>query len=178
MVPSACTCVSLHRLIASASRRSSSPKCSTTCIRFRVRVPVLSEQITCVQPSVSTAVSCRMTALRFAMRVTPIASCTVTTAARPSGIAATARETASMKVSNKDSARKSPLRNSSNRNIKAQIAKTRRLSSLESRFSFCCRGVASSLLIRIASAIFPISVCIPVAVITARPLPYTTLLPI
>ena len=44
--------------------------------------------------------------------------------------------------------------------------------------SFCCRGVASSLLTRIASAIFPISVCIPVAVISTRPLPYTTLLPI
>ena len=39
-----------------------------------------------------------MMALRFDMLVTPMDSTTVTTAARPSGIAATASETATMKA--------------------------------------------------------------------------------
>lgn len=61
-------------------------------------VPVLSEQITCVQPSVSTAVRRRMTAFSRDIFVTPMESTTVTTVASPSGMAATARETATMKV--------------------------------------------------------------------------------
>ena len=76
-----------------SSSFSSSATCSTTVILFWVRVPVLSEQIICVHPSVSTAVSLRMMALRFDMFVTPMESTMVTTAASPSGIAATARET-------------------------------------------------------------------------------------
>ena len=48
------------------------PSCFTTVILFWVSVPVLSEQITCVQPSVSTAVSFRITAFRFDILVTPI----------------------------------------------------------------------------------------------------------
>ena len=74
------------------------PVFCTTVIRFWVRVPVLSEQMTCVQPRVSTAVSRRITALALDILVTPMDSTTVTTVARPSGIAATARETAIMKV--------------------------------------------------------------------------------
>ena len=52
-----------------------------------------------VQPRVSTAVRRRMTALRWLILVTPMDSTTVTTVARPSGMAATARETATIKVS-------------------------------------------------------------------------------
>ena len=84
--------------IPSASKFSSSEKCSTTVILFWVRVPVLSEQMICVQPSVSTAVSLRMIALRFDMLVTPIDSTIVTTVASPSGIAATASDTAIINV--------------------------------------------------------------------------------
>ena len=64
-----------------------------TVISLRVSVPVLSEQITETEPSVSTAGRRRMMALRAAMRCTPIASVMVITAGRPSGIAATARPT-------------------------------------------------------------------------------------
>ena len=64
---------------------------------FCVSVPVLSEQIICVQPRVSTAVSLRIMALRFDILVTPMERTIVTTVASPSGIAATAREIAIIK---------------------------------------------------------------------------------
>ena len=59
-----------------------------TVISLRVSVPVLSEQISDTDPSVSTAGRRRMMALRRAMRCTPIASVIVMIAGRPSGIAA------------------------------------------------------------------------------------------
>ena len=49
-------------------------KISCTVIWFSVSVPVLSEQMTVVLPSVSTAGSLRMIARRAAMRPTPMAS--------------------------------------------------------------------------------------------------------
>ena len=61
---------------------------------FCVSVPVLSVQMTCAQPSVSTAGRRRTSALRRAMRVVPSASTIVVTAGSPSGIAATASATA------------------------------------------------------------------------------------
>ena len=66
---------------------------------FWVRVPVLSEQMTEAQPRVSTAGSFLTMALRLTMRCTPRASTMVTMAGRPSGMAATARETAVMNIS-------------------------------------------------------------------------------
>mmetsp|Transcript_33816 Transcript_33816/g.80058 ORF Transcript_33816/g.80058 Transcript_33816/m.80058 type:complete len:251 (-) Transcript_33816:1125-1877(-) len=68
-----------------------------TDIWLVVSVPVLSEQITEQHPSVSTAGRCRMSALRFAMRRVPSARHVVTTAGSPSGMAATASATASLK---------------------------------------------------------------------------------
>ncbi len=56
-------------------------------------VPVLSEQITDVQPRVSTDGSERTMAFFFAIRREPSARHVVITAGRPSGIAATARAT-------------------------------------------------------------------------------------
>ena len=70
-----------------------------TVISFLVTVPVLSEQITVTEPSVSTAGRRRMMACRRAMRSTPIASVIVSTAGRPSGIAATASPTAARNIS-------------------------------------------------------------------------------
>src|SRR5699024_1490034 len=64
-----------------------------TVIRLQVRVPVLSEQMTLALPRVSTAGRRRMMARFPAIRRTPIASTMVTTAGKPSGIAATARLT-------------------------------------------------------------------------------------
>jgi len=64
-----------------------------TVISFLVRVPVLSEQMTEAEPSVSTAGSLRIKAFRLTMRWTPRAKAIVTTAGSPSGMAATARLT-------------------------------------------------------------------------------------
>jgi hypothetical protein len=66
----------------------------TAVISFLVSVPVLSEQITLTLPSVSTAGSWRMIALLRAMTVVPMARTTVTIAGRPSGMTATAIDTA------------------------------------------------------------------------------------
>ena len=75
------------------------PVSFTTVILFLVKVPVLSEQITLVQPRVSTALILLITALALDILVTPIESTTVTTVASPSGMAATAKDTATIKVS-------------------------------------------------------------------------------
>ena len=56
-------------------------------------LPVLSEQITEMEPSASTEWSFLTIALRFAMRNTPRASVTVVTTGSPSGMAATANDT-------------------------------------------------------------------------------------
>ena len=88
---------SLHRAAHSRASRLLPPGGShsrCTVMRFWVRVPVLSEQITPAQPSVSTAGSFFTMAPRFAMRPTPRASTMVTMAGSPSGMAATARDTA------------------------------------------------------------------------------------
>mmetsp|Transcript_24239 Transcript_24239/g.58093 ORF Transcript_24239/g.58093 Transcript_24239/m.58093 type:complete len:400 (+) Transcript_24239:474-1673(+) len=69
-----------------------------TVISFLVRVPVLSEQMTVTDPSVSTAGSCLMMALRRARVCMASASEMVTTAGRPSGMMATAMETALLKA--------------------------------------------------------------------------------
>ena len=62
-----------------------------------VSVPVLSEQITDVQPRVSTDGSLRTMALFLAIFRVPSARQAVTTAGSPSGMAATARATAILK---------------------------------------------------------------------------------
>jgi len=62
-----------------------------------VRVPVLSEQITVVDPSVSTEGRERTIAFFLAIFMVPRARHVVMTAGRPSGIAATANATAILK---------------------------------------------------------------------------------
>jgi len=69
----------------------------TAVILLRVRVPVLSEQITVVQPRVSTLGRDLTIALFLAICLVPRARHVVMTAGRPSGIAATARATAILK---------------------------------------------------------------------------------
>ena len=68
-----------------------------TVILFVVRVPVLSEQITVVQPRVSTLGSLRTIAFFFAIYLVPSARHVVITAGNPSGIAATASAIAILK---------------------------------------------------------------------------------
>ncbi len=74
-----------------------------TVIAFWVRVPVLSEQITVVQPRVSTAGNFLIIAFLFIIRCTPKAKATVTMAGNPSGIAATAKLIPAMHINNKGS---------------------------------------------------------------------------
>ena len=62
----------------------------TTLSLFCVKVPVLSEHITEHPPSVSTDLSLRITTPFLLIFCTPIAIIIVTTAGKPSGIAATA----------------------------------------------------------------------------------------
>ena len=81
---------------------------SRAVILFRVRVPVLSEQIADVDPSVSTAGSRLTMALRRAISRVPIDSSAVTTAGSPVGIAATARATPVTNRVSKDSPRARP----------------------------------------------------------------------
>ena len=71
-----------------------------TVIWFKVSVPVLSEQMTVADPSVSTATSFRTMELRRAIARMPIDSTTVTTAGRPFGREATAAAIASINRSN------------------------------------------------------------------------------
>jgi hypothetical protein len=61
---------------------------------FVVRVPVLSLQMTVVHPNVSTEGRDLTMAFRRAILLVPRAKHVVTTAGRPSGMAATARATA------------------------------------------------------------------------------------
>ena len=68
-----------------------------TDIWLVVRVPVLSEQMTDVQPSVSTDGRLRTIAFFLAIRRVPSARHVVMTAGRPSGMAATANATAILK---------------------------------------------------------------------------------
>ena len=71
----------------------------TTVISFWVSVPVLSEQMTVVQPRVSTAGSLRIRACRRIIFCIPRARQMVTTAGSPSGTAAMAKLTAVIKSS-------------------------------------------------------------------------------
>ena len=73
----------------------------TTIISISVSVPVLSEQMRDTEPSVSTAGSRRMMALRWAMRCTPIASVIVMIAGSPSGMTETAMPTTAWKSATK-----------------------------------------------------------------------------
>ena len=168
-LPSSST-ASLHRAIAVASS-SVGPVCSTTVILFWVSVPVLSEQMTWVQPSVSTAVSRRITAWCLLMLVTPMLSTTVTTVASPSGMAATARDTATMNVLSTVSSVNSPATTRSKIKMNTQMPSTSLLMVLPSSFSFRCKGVCSCSVWASTPAILPISVPMPVAVITALPRP-------
>ena len=116
-------------------------------------------------------------ALRLDMLVTPILSTTVTTAARPSGMAATARDTAIIKECITTSRVNSPARRSCTPKISTQITSTSLVRMPESWVSLICKGVWPSWALASASAILPISVSMPVWVTTMRPRPYTTVEP-
>ena len=110
-------------------------------------------------------------ALRLDMFVTPIESTTVTTAARPSGMAATARETATMKLSSTTLKLSPPARSICTANMTTQMPSTSQVRILESWLSLICSGVWPCSARASASAILPISVSMPVAVTTMVPRP-------
>ena len=135
-------------------------------IRFWVRVPVLSEQITLALPNVSTAGRRRMMAFFFTIRCTPMESTMVTIAGSPSGMAETARDTAVMKISRAAIPFISPTTK-----MMPQAASARNPKNRPRRLSFSCRGVWPSPSPSSRSAMRPISVSIPVAVTTAVAVP-------
>ena len=116
-----------------------------------------------------------MIAPRFDIFVTPIERTTVTTAASPSGIAATARLTAIMNDSRNLGSVIVPsamsIRTILSPSIITHIIRTATESILLSWSRLFWRGVSSSSAFAIAPAILPISVCIPVATTTASALP-------
>ena len=69
---------------------------------------------------------------------------TVTTAAKPSGIAATARDTAIMNELSTVSKSKPPARKSWTANTAAHMPSTSHVSTFESCVSFICKGVCPS----------------------------------
>ena len=135
-------------------------------MRFWVSVPVLSEQMTEAEPSVSTAGRRRIMALCLTICCTPMDSTTVTIAGRPSGIALTASETAVMNISIIGMPSMSPITN-----ITAQVMSATMPSTLPRLASFCCRGVSPSSCWASIPAILPIWVFMPVCVTTARARP-------
>ncbi len=139
-----------------------------------MRVPVLSVQITLVEPRVSTAASLRTRARRRAMRMTPRESATVTTAGSPSGTAATARLMDVMNNSIGAVPRNKPSPNKSTTTPSATHTRMRPKAS-----SLVWRGVELSPSASwISSAMPPSSVFIDVATTSARPVPADTLVPI
>ena len=146
--------------------RRSRPPARTRCtvISFWVSVPVLSVQMTMVEPSVSTAGSLRMMARRFAMRLTPMASVMVTAAGSPSGMAATASAIEALNISTRPCPRTSPMANVSS----ASATMTMR-STVENWSIFFVSGVLRSRASLMSLLICPTSVASPVA--TTRPAP-------
>ncbi len=134
----------------------------------------MSEQMTVVQPNVSTAGIFRTRAFCLAIWCMPMASAPVTIAARASGTAATARDTANMTMCKTKVIFKPPVRACRRMLIPAtrkQIARLMRPSHLpisSVRFSkgvFFCSAPPTS------SAMRPNSVSMPVARTAARARP-------
>ena len=134
---------------------------------FCVSVPVLSEHITVLLPSVSTAGNFFTIAFFFTIFWTPIASTIVDTATRPSGIAATAKLTATINIFIISLPCIIPIKN-----ITIQIIIAAIPSVFPSLFSFVWSGVSCFSVLFSISAILPTSVFIPVATTIASPLPY------
>ncbi len=134
-------------------------------ISLRVSVPVLSVQMTEVAPSVSTAGSLRITALRPAMRRTPIASVMVITAGRPSGIAPTASATTAISASSQANERASTAKanNSTEKTKTVAVKRWAKLSIWRSSGVVMASTDSSSALILPISVRRPVATTIPVA---------------
>ena len=143
-----------------------------TVISFLVKVPVLSEQITVVHPSVSTEGNFLTKAFLLIILCTPKAREIVTTAGKPSGIAATAKATDVIKISIKSPPFKIPAKNTI-----IQIPMVAIPIHFPRLLSFFCNGVIFAGCSWINEAILPICVSIPVCVTIALPRPNVTSVP-
>ena len=143
---------------------------STTFILFCVNVPVLSEHITPLLPSVSTAGNFLIMAFFLAIFVTPIDNIIVTIAGKPSGIAATASPTDVINISNGDIFLNNPITN-----IKTHITKQAIPKVFPTPANFFCIGVSGALSSIIIFAICPTFVFIPISVTTPSALPEVTM---
>ncbi len=150
----------------------------STVISLRVNVPVLSEQITDAEPSVSTEWSFLTIAWCIAMRCTPKASTTVRIAANPSGTAATASDTASSSESMTSCTSWNPSVMASAASTITAMAHTAMPRILETWFISFCSGLSSSSVACSRSAILPTWVPMPVLVTMARPVPWVTDVPL
>ena len=154
---------------ASREERETSPPGPATVrtvILFSVSVPVLSEQITLALPSVSTAGIRRMMLFLAAIRRTPTASTIVTTAGRPSGMAATARLIERRNMSSGGVCSSSPMRK-----IMAQITSAPAPSQRPVCAKRFCSGVFGGSCEAISPAIRPTCVRMPVSVTTPSAFP-------
>ena len=138
-----------------------------TVMRFCVRVPVLSEQITDTLPRPSTACNFRIMAFSLAIFEIPKESTMVTMELKASGIAATARATANKKASIKLSC----LKNTLMLNNMPQKIKIAMESFFPKLSRLTCKGVFLSRVFLRRLAILPISVSIPVDVTRKCPRP-------
>ena len=180
---SPCTTASLSRTapykkyLWTGSYSLSCPGCRTlpststcsTVIRFWVRVPVLSEQITETQPRLSTAFKSLMMACSRAICCVPMACTMVTMEPSASGMAATASATANIS----DSSTLVP-RYRLSPNTSTQIPRIKAARWVLNWSRLTCSGVFFSFAIFMSRAIFPSSVSMPVAVTTNTPRPPVT----
>ena len=156
-------------------------KKSTTVILFCVNVPVLSVQITLVDPSVSTAGNFLIIACFLAISFVPTANTIVTIDDKASGIAATATAIANINELNIRFFIFSPsiyplitwIIKMAAANIIIIIP-----SFLPKSSNFSWSGVCLLPALSNNVATFPTSVFIPVSVTTKVPLPYTTVAPL
>jgi hypothetical protein len=147
-------------------------------ISLRVRVPVLSEQMADAEPSVSTDVRRLTIALRLAIRCTPSARTTESTAGSPSGTAATASDTPTSSTSATSDALWTPEVSRIEPVTMAAMATTATVSARPIRSISSCSGVRGCSMRPSSRATLPISVAIPVAVTTALPRPAMTEVPL
>jgi hypothetical protein len=144
-----------------------------TAIWFSVSVPVLSVQITTVEPSVSTALSRLTTAPRRANDRTPTARASVIVGSSPSGTFATSRPTAKTAAS----AKVSPASRPSGRNTRPAPTATAAISHATRR-TWRSSGLSSRRTRWLRTAMRPSSVCAPVAYTTPVAVPAIHVVPV
>ncbi len=144
-----------------------------TVISFMVRVPVLSEQITVIAPSVSTVGSLRIIAFCLAMVCTPSERMIEMIAGKPSGTEATARLISESISSESAISRNSKLKT----NSAAIIARMIRKMALPSLSICTSNGVRWGSISDIIWLMCPNSVAPPVATTSPFPPPELTVVP-